>query len=658
MRAIAVLIPISLCFASLTAAQGIRVLSPDGKTEVSVYTEGGLAYSVAYLNTPLVLKSPISLHLEGDFALGAAPKLRHRSYREVRDTIISPVPEKRVRIPDCFNELSLRFGEKPYSLTVRVYDDGLAWRFATQFRDSITVRSEVATFALRGSDILYYPQVVPRDNADIYHTAFEEPYQINAIDSIPFTSLFFNPVLTDPGSAPKLVITESDIEDYPGMFLRVKGDGVLRGEFAPYPLEEVIIGDEFPQAIVTRRAQWIARTSGTRTFPWRVIALAADDRCLPENDIVYRLASPSRVADVSWIRPGKATDEWIIGINLYNVPFRAGLNTDTYKYYIDFAKRFGLERIMMDAGWSDYRDLFRIHPDIDMEEIAAYAHEQGIGLSLWALANTLDRQLEPALEQFNRWGVDFIMTDFMDRDDQKMMGFYHRIAEACARRKIMVMYHGAFKPAGFNRTWPHAVTREGVLGSEYSIWSEKADPKLNVLQAFIRMVAGPMDYEPGLLQNATRETFRPIFGNVMSLGTRCHQLAMFVVYDSPIQVFSGNPSTGYQEPEFMELLGSIPTVWDETRVLEGKLGDYLITLRQKGDEWFIGAINDWTERFINLDLGFLSEGSYVANICEDGINADRYAADYRLYTLEIAAGDTLHLRLAPGGGYLARIRKK
>jgi alpha-glucosidase len=641
-----------------SAAQSLSADSPDRKIRVTVHLEGGLAYSLDYLGKPLVHRSAVAMRLSDGATLGGSPKLRQRHYREVRDTILSPVPEKRLHIPDRFNELTVRFREEPYSLIVRVYDDGMAWRFATQYRDSITIAGETASFALRPQDVLYYPQVQPRPHTDVYHTSFEEPYQVRPLDSVPVSALFFNPVLAAPDDAPRLVITESDIEDYPGMFLRALGNGLLRGEFAPYPLEEEITGGEFPQAIVTRRADWIARTAGTRTFPWRVIAVAADDRSLPENDIVYRLASPSRVTDPSWIRPGQATDEWIIGINLFNVPFRAGLNTETYKYYIDFAKRFGLERIMMDAGWSDYQDLFSIHPDIDMEQIAEYARRQGIGLSLWTLAHTLERQLEPALEQFNRWGVDFIMTDFMDRDDQKMMRFYYRIAEAFARKKIMVMYHGGFKPAGFNRTWPHAVTREGVLGSEYNIWSDKADPELNVLQAFIRMVAGPMDYEPGLLQNATRDTFRPIFGNVMSLGSRCHQLAMFAVYDSPIQVFSGNPSTGYQEPEFMELLGSIPTVWDETKVLEAQLGDYLITLRQKGNEWFIGALNDWTARSFNIPLDFLPSGRYEALICEDGINADRYAGDYRLRKIEVDRSGVLSINLAPGGGYLVRLRRR
>jgi alpha-glucosidase len=385
--------------------------------------------------------------------------------------------------------------------------------------------------------------------------------------------------------------------------------------------------------------------------------IAINDKDLPGNDLVYRLASPSKLTDHSWIQPGQATDEWIIGINLFNVPFKSGVNTATYKYYIDFAARFGFERIMMDAGWSDYKDLFKINPAINMDEVASYAKEKGVRLSMWTLALTLERQLEPALEQFNKWGVDFIMTDFMDRDDQRMVNFYHRVAEACARHRIMVMYHGAFKPAGFNRTWPNAMTREGVLGSEYNIWSSKATPEHDLLLPFIRMTSGPLDYEPGILDNATAKTFRPIGDKVMSMGTRCHQAAMFVVFESPIQIFSGNPSQGLLEPGFMELVGSIPTTWDTTIVIDGRVGDYIITARKKGDDWFVGAMTDWTARELSIDLSFLDEGSYKGTQCEDGVNADRYPSDYILQTKELNRNSGLVIKMAPGGGYVLRLKK-
>lgn len=639
------------------AADKKTITSPDGKIKVTIEANGNLSYSIVYEDKPLLLPSVLNMVLENGATISGKIDLKKTKIRNNNSIIISPVPEKRTNIPDVYNELTIRF-KTPFSIIFRVYNDGVAYRFLSHIKDSVIIKQETATFNFPANHLVYYPEVVKRDNADIYHTSFEEPYQLKPLDSITQKNLCFTPILIAPANGPKVIITESDLEDYPGMFINGNGNNGLTGQFAPYPLEEKITEGEFPQAIVTKRANYIARTKGTRSFPWRVFVIASTDKELPANDIVYRLASPSRVSDVSWIKPGKGTDEWIIGVNLFNVPFKSGVNTATYKYYIDFAKRFGFDRIMMDAGWSDYKDLFKINPAINMNEIAAYAKEKNISLSMWTLAMTLEKQLEPALEQFNKWGVDFIMTDFMDRDDQQMVNFYFRIAEACARHKIMIMYHGAFKPAGFNRTYPHSVTREGVLGSEYNIWSDKATPEHNVLLPFIRMVSGPMDYEPGILDNATSKTFRPIGDKVMSIGTRCNQAAMFIVYESPIQIFSGNPSQGFLDPSFMELLGSIPTTWDTTIILDGKVGDYIVTARKKGNDWFIGAMTDGTMRELTIDLSFLDEGVYEATICEDGINADRYASDYKLSTRQIIKKGPVKINMAPGGGYVLRLQKK
>ncbi|MEI9809003.1 MAG: glycoside hydrolase family 97 protein [Bacteroidota bacterium] len=639
------------------AADKKEILSPDKKIKVTIEAKEKLYYSVSYDGKPILLPSVINMTLANGPDISGKISLKKTTARYNNAVIISPVPEKRKNIPDIYNEIIIRF-QQPFSLVFRVYDDGVAYRFISHSKDSIIVQHETAEFNFPSAHPVYFPEVVKRENTDIYHTSFEEPYQFKPLDSLTNKTLCFSPVLIAPSQGPKIVITESDLEDYPGMFINGAGNNSLTGHFAPYPLELRTAEGEFPQAIVTKRAEYIARTKGERSFPWRVLLIAATDKELPANDMVYRLASPSRVKDVSWVHPGKGTDEWIIGVNLFNVPFKAGVNTATYKYYIDFAKRFGFDRIMMDAGWSDYKDLFNINPAINMEEIAAYAKEKNIRLSMWTLAMTLDKQLEPALAQFNKWGVDFIMTDFMDRDDQPMVNFYYRIAEACASHKIMIMYHGAFKTAGFNRTYPNAITREGVLGSEFNIWSDKPTPEHNLLLPFIRMTAGPMDYEPGILDNATAKTFRPVTDKVMAQGTRCHQAAMFIVYESPIQIFSGNPSQGLMEPSFMELTGSIPTIWDTTIVLDGKVGDYIITARKKAGDWFVGAMTDWTARELTIDLSFLDNDKYEATICQDGINADRYPSDYILDTTQLTSTDKLAIKMAPGGGYVIRLRKK
>jgi alpha-glucosidase len=654
-RSLCIMLVLISLYTSLYSQFQKSVSSPDGKTTATISGSDSLRISISYDNKIILEPSTLSFNLLNTPPL-TLKKIQKATERLNESVIVPPVAEKRKTIPDHFRELSIDF-RQPFSLIIRVYNDGVAYRFATRFKDSITVVSETANYTFPSTSTAICSPVEKRTGVDIYHTSFEELYQQLPIDSVTPQMLCFSPLLVKSAGI-NVLLTESDLEDYPGMFLKGSSSNHIDGAFAPYPLKDSIASGEFPQAIVIQRADYIAKTKGTRSFPWRIFAIAATDKELPTNDIVYRLGSPSRLKDVSWIKPGQATDEWIIDIALFNVPFKAGINTETYKYYIDFAKKFGFERILMDAGWSDVKDLFKINPNLNMDEVAAYAKSQGIGLSMWTLGMTLNRQLEPALDQFNKWGVDFIMTDFLDRDDQKMVDFYYKIAEACARHKIMIMYHGAYKPAGFSRTYPNAITREGVLGSEYNGWSNKPTPDHNLMLPYLRMVAGPLDYEPGLLDNATQSTFRPIWGKVMSQGTRCHQLAMFVVYDSPVQIFSGNPSQGLLEPRFMELLGSIPTTWDTTMVVDGKIGDYIITARKKDNDWYIGAMTDWSPRDFTIDLKFLDDGEYEAEICADGINAAKVASDYKMSSASLTNKDTLKISMAPGGGYLVRLRKK
>lgn len=653
---------LAICFISIyisvLSKDTLQVCSPSGKICVKIWMGKQLTYGISYDNKTILEPSSIDLLLENNQSLSFNNAIRASSVKKIKEHIVSPVPEKRRIIPDIYNLLSIEF-RHPYRVEFRVYDDGVAYRIFTMYKDSIYIKNEVAEFSFPGKPSAYFPQVQKRPDADIFHTSFEEEYPFRRIDSIADGVLGYSPILVVHESNPRIAITESDLEDYPGMFLGGTGSSKLKGIFAGYPIEEQATEGIYSQFKVIRRAPYIAKTSGTRSFPWRVLLIASEDKELPGNDIVYRLASPSRIGDASWVKPGNLTDEWITEINLFNVPFRAGLNTASYKYYIDFAKRFGFDRIMMDAGWSDTKDLFKVNPDISMDTLVTYAKEKGIKLSLWTLSMTLDRQLDSALNQFNKWGIDFIMTDFIDRDDQKAVNFYHRVAKACAKHKIMIMYHGAFPPKGFNRTYPNAVTREGVLGSEFNIWSNRITPKHDVTLAFTRMLAGGFDYEPGLLNNATRKGTRPVVGTVTSPGTRCHQLSMFVVYDSPMQIFSGNPSEGWLEPEFMELLGGLPTTWDETVITDAKVGEYIVTARKKGKDWFIAGMNDWTERNLHIKFDFLDHDNYKATICKDGINADRYAGDYMIQKeVPVKKNDTIKIHLAPGGGFLIKLDKQ
>lgn len=650
-----------LCFCLFTttvsATDSLQYASPDNNIVVRIVKNKGLSYTIWYQQKIIVERSFVNMTVNGKNLFDDKLRISKVDVNMATEKFNSPVPEKRSLIESNYQQVTIRF-QQPVSIEFRIFNDGVAYRILTRFKDSITVDDEQAEFRFPANKKILLPLIEKRPTQDRYHTSFEELYQLKNIDGLTDASLAYTPVLTGDSGEVKVAITESDLEDYPGMFITGTGSNILKGVFAPYPLETFMTDGEFPQEIVTRRANYIARTKGTRSFPWRVLMIAAEDKDLPGNDLVYKLASPSRVEHTSWINPGKGTDEWIIGINLFNIPFKAGINTATYKYYIDFAKRFGLQRIMLDAGWSDYKNLFKINPDLDMDALAAYAKSQGIKLSMWTLCSTLDKQLDSALVQFNKWGVDFIMTDFMDRDDQPMVNFYHRIAKACADKKVMIMFHGAFPPKGFNRTWPNAVTREGVLGSEYNIWSDKPTPEHDVILPFTRMLSGPLDYEPGILDNATKEQFRPINKKVMSQGTRCHQLAMFVVYESPISIFSGNPSQALMEPAFMQLLGDIPTTWNETIILKAKVADYIVTARRKDTEWYIGGMTDWTAREMDINFSFLKDGNYEATICADGINADSYASDYKMEKITVNKSTSLKLRMAQGGGFVIKLSPK
>ena len=639
------------------ALDTLTIKSPSGKILVQIWKNGSVRFQVR-LNNQLVIKpGEIGMILKSSGDMLMNNPVSHAKQSSHNSEIVSPVPEKRKIIPDIYNLLEISF-KKNCSLEFRVYDDGIAYRWLTHFPDSIFIQNEVANFYFPDGSSAYYPGIHKREDADIFHTSFEELFPLRKLDSISKDELAFNPVLVNTGVETKIGITESDLEDYPGMFLSGTSTNELKAAFAPYPLEEKITTGEYPQKIVTRRADYIAKTKGIRSFPWRALIIAEKDADLPGNDLVYRLASPSRIGDASWVQPGKCTDEWIVNINLFNVPFRSGVNTASYKYYIDFAKRFGFDRIMMDAGWSKTSDLFEISPDINMDSILSYARQKNIKVSMWTLSETLDRQLDSALARFEKWGVDFIMTDFIDRDDQKTVNFYYRIAKACADHHIMIMFHGAYPPRGFNRTFPNNITREGVLGSEYNIWSDKPSPAHDLTLPYTRMLAGSFDYEPGILNNATQKGFRQIEGMVMSQGTRSHQLAMFVVYDNPMQIFSGNPSQGLQEPKFMELLGSLPTTWDETKILSGKVGECIVTARKKNSNWYIGGMTNWSERDMDLKFDFLDAGvKYKVIVCRDGINADKYAADYTITESFLQRDDILKLHMAPGGGFLVKVEK-
>jgi alpha-glucosidase len=406
---------------------------------------------------------------------------------------------------------------------------------------------------------------------------------------------------------------------------------------------------------VTERAAYIAVTRGTRTFPWRVLGLAERDEDLLTNQIVWLLEKPSQVQDTSWIKPGKVSWDWWNANNVYGVDFKAGINTATYKYYIDFAAKNKLDYIILDEGWYKLGNVLDVVPEINMQELAAYAKEKNVGIILWVVWKSLDDQLIPALDQYAKWGVKGIKVDFMQRDDQKLIEYYYKVSRETAKRKMLVDFHGAQKPSTMTRTWPNLISTEGVRGMEWSKWSAETEPKHNVTLPFTRMFLGPMDFTPGAMLNATKATFAPIMNHPMALGTRCQQLAMYVVYESPLQMLSDSPTNYEREPESLEFLREVPTTWDESRGLGGQISEYVVMARRKASDWYVGAMSDWTARDLDIDLSFLPAGNFTMEAYQDGVNADRMASDYKKVTMQVNKSTKLKVHLAPGGGWAARI---
>lgn len=644
--------------ASPAAAETFRLRAPTEALEAVIRADDTLTLEVRYRGKSLARTPAVGLDVDGHLRANTLPRPSGSARRSVNETIRPVVAEKRAVIPDRYNELRLSFGPE-LAATFRAYDDGVAYRFETAIDGEVIVRNESAGLRLAKDDSIWIALVNCRTEpgVDCFQSSYEENYQQLAAQAVPDARLAYLPITVQTAGG-YLGFTESDLRDYPGLWLRhVPGEPALAGDFARYPMEEQVFGGEFRQSLVTRRADYLARTPGTRTFPWRVLMVSPDAAGLLGNDLVYRLASPLELQDVSWIRPGQSTEEWITSRLLYGVDFTSGLNTATYRHYIDFAAEYGVEYMMFDAGWSNAQDNTKLNPDIDVPGLIAYANGKGVAVLLWNEAHALAGNLEQALDRYAAWGARGIMVDFMDRDDQPMLRFQERLARAAAQRHLVVNLHGVAKPTGLQRAYPNLLTREAVLGHEYNMWSDRVTPDHALTIPFVRMLAGPMDWEGGAMLNGTQKSFRVVGEQPMSQGTRTQQLAQYVIYDSPLQYLAGTPSAYRAEPEFTRFLGGIPTTWDETRPLQGAIGDYVVVARRAGDTWYVAAMTDWTARKIELPLGFLPPGEYTATIVADGKNADRYAADYQIESRTVGPRSSLPIELVPGGGYVVRLTR-
>jgi alpha-glucosidase len=629
--------------------ESYRVSSPDGRVEIAVWTGDPLTYRVAMDGRVLVQRSPISLRLEDGTVVGPGAHVIDERRAEVDEWLEPVVREKAAIIRDRYASLSLDF-ENGWGLDLRAYDDGVAYRFRADVEGSITVAAEELTVRFAGDPELWFP------TEESYLTHSERLYERLPSSGVAAGQMASMPVLVGWGDGPKIAITESDLREYPGLYLEGTGEAALRGALPAYPAEVEQVNDRTVR--VVSREGFLARTSGPRTFPWRVFVVADEDADLVRTTIVWRLASPLRLEDPSWIRPGQVAWDWWNALNLTGVDFRTGLNTDTYRYFVDFAADHGIEYVILYEGWSNPADLWDLNPDIDLEVLFAHAAERGVGLIPWVVWKSLDDRLDEALDRFEAWGAVGVKVDFMQRDDQPMVEYYWRIAEAAAERHLLVDFHGAYKPAGLRRAWPNVITREGVRGLEHVKWSSYPTPEHDVTLPFIRMLAGPMDYTPGAMINATEDQFKPVFDRPMSLGTRVHQMAMYVVYESPLQMLADSPTHYLRESECTGFIDEVPTVWDETRVLAARVGDYVAVARRSGDVWYIGAMTDWDSRSLSLDLGFLADGVWSAEVFRDGPNADRNPQDYARVESSVEPTDTLVAELAPGGGWVARLEPR
>ena len=620
--------------------------SPDGRIEVRIRTAGQLRYDLVLKGQAVLENCTLSLDVEHR-KLGVEPQVveaKPTSHDEVLEPVVR---QKFAKIRDHYNELRLRM-EDGYSVVFRAYNEGAAYRFETSLReDKAKVYGEEAAFNFASDFVVYYPQ------EDSFYSHNERKYLPQHLSEIAPQFIATLPAVVDVGGGAKLAIAESDLDDYPGLWLRGTGGNGLAATFPAYPLQLVQTSDRDYKPVQT--ADYIAETTGRRTFPWRVIGIADHDADLLTNDIVYLLERPSQFQDTSWIKPGKVAWDWWNDWNIDGVDFRAGINTKTYEYYVDFAAKYAIPYIILDDGWYKLGNLLEVTPELNMQELIDYAKQKNVGIILWASWKTLDDQLIPALDQFQKWGVKGIKVDFMQRSDQLMIDYFYRVCREAAKRHMLVDYHGDQKPAVMMRTWPNLINTEGVRGMEWSKWSAESEPKHNVTLPFTRMFLGPMDYTPGAMRNATRSTFRPINSQPMAMGTRCHQLAMYVVYEAPLQMLSDSPSNYLREPEIMEFLGRVPTQWDDTKVLDAKIAEYVVVARRNGKDWYIGAMGDWTPHALDIDLSFLPDGNFTMEAYQDGVNADRNASDYKKTTTQVNRNTKLKLELASGGGWAARI---
>lgn len=651
-----------LLISYLAGAKSYKVTSPDGNLVINVDAGKTVEYALSYKGETLVKPSAVSMQIQGNKAFGINSKLKNAITTSHKGAI-KTVAYKKAVVNDNYNELTLQFSEK-FNLIFRVYNEGAAYRFVSTASKPIIVEAEQADFNFAKDWQTYVPYVKHEGTQEKqFSNSFENTYTHTALSKLDAARLAFLPFIVEADGGVKMCITEADLEDYPGMYVNNADHGTsMKGIFAPYPKEIKQGGHNMLELLVKSRENYIAKSKAGARFPWRVINVSTDDKQLLDNDMVYLLASPARFTDTSWIKPGKVAWDWWNDWGIYGVDFKTGVNTKTYKAYIDFASRNKIEYVILDEGWAVNlkADLMQVVPEIDLKEIISYAKSKNVGIILWAGFYAFDRDMENVCKHYSEMGVKGFKVDFMDRDDALCVNFHYRAAAMAAKYHLMLDFHGSYKPTGLARTYPNVINFEGVDGQEQNKWStiEQYDQvNYDVTMPYMRMLAGQMDYTQGAMHNGTRYTFHPNSTQPMSQGTRCHQLAEYTVFFSPLNMLCDSPTNYEKEPECTDFIAAVPTVWDETVALAGKVGEYAAVARRHGSTWYIGVVNNWTARDLTLDLSFLGAGNLSGVAFSDGANADRFAQDYIKKVIQIPQDRKLTVHLAAGGGYTVKVEK-
>jgi alpha-glucosidase len=628
------------CSASYAKPDHYTLLSPDESLRVEIQLNHTITYSL-YSSDHLLLKDcSLSLQL-ADIRLGLMPKARKAERGSIDEIINRIVHTKNSTTRNHCNTLTLTF-DGGYGVEFRAYDEGVAYRLLlNQKQDVVDILGEECTINF-ADDFKAHMSTTWK-----FRTGCEEPYKHTTTKNYGYRDeMAYMPLLLEAPTGEKILFSDANVIDYPRIFLRSTGENGMTSLFPKFPTK---LEEEWDRSLkILEEADYIARTSGKRALPWRMFVVAKDDKALLEQELLFCLSDANELEDSSWIRPGKVAWDWWNQWQVYGVDFRAGRNTDTYKYFIDFAAKYGIEYIILDEGWSrTTRDPFHFNPEVNVPELIEYGKSKGVGIILWLVWLTVENNFT-LFETFAEWGVAGVKVDFMDRSDQWMVNYYERVAKEAAKHKLLVDFHGSFPPTGLERRYPNVISYEGVLGLEQN---ERCKPENSIYLPFIRNAVGGMDFTPGAMLSVQPHDNRTTFSVAMASSTRAYQMALYVVFESGIQMLADSPTRYLNEPECTEYIASVPVLWDESVVLDAKVGEYVVIARRSGDKWFVGAITNQFGREIDIDLSFLGEGKYTLTSFEDGINADRVAIDYKKRTTEVDSQSKIHIKMVNNGGW-------